>query len=477
MQKALGNALKVINFHPEAQEKVDPLQHFCNRKEDIAKYLEDATKGKSGIKWHMSCAIKFVKYDKEGNERDTVAFFTSRCVRKLPREEEETLNLSIDQEYYKMFVDCQEFQREGSGWAIDEVLYLKLMMAKYVPLKGSQYVELPPKVKNSKVVINIQNEDDKCFLWSALASLHRVDHNKQRVEHYILYESKLNMSGIAYPVAVKDVPKFEKQNNISVNVFGYEEGYYLLYISKNQKERHVNLLLIEKGGKTHYCLITDLNKMLHSQTKHNGRKFFCTFCLHGFIRKDLLDQHKPMCEKHGAQCTELPSGKDKFMTFKVSFVIYADFECILSPLQNGKNKTHLHEPCGYSYLVVSALDEEQREVACYRGDNVVEHIFDDMIKESDYLLERLKTNIPMIFTEEDEQQHRATNACFICQEHMPPNDKVRDHCHFTGKYRGAANFKCNLAFKHPKTIPAFYHNLEGYDSHLLMQHLGKYKKM
>ena len=49
-----------------------------------------------------------------------------------------------------MFVDCQEFQREGSGWAIDEVVYLKLMMAKYVPLKGSQYIDLPPKVKKFK---------------------------------------------------------------------------------------------------------------------------------------------------------------------------------------------------------------------------------------------------------------------------------------------------------------------------------------
>ena len=75
------------------------------------------------------------------------------------------------------------------------------------------------------------------------------------------------MNGIVYSVAVKDVPKFEKQNDISVNVFGYEEGYYPLYISRNQNKRHVNLLLIEKSGKTHYCMITDLNKMLHSQTK------------------------------------------------------------------------------------------------------------------------------------------------------------------------------------------------------------------
>ena len=74
MQKELGNALKVITFYPEGQGKVDPLQLFSNRKEDIAKYLENATKGRSGIKWHMSCAIKFVKYDKEGKEVDTVAF-------------------------------------------------------------------------------------------------------------------------------------------------------------------------------------------------------------------------------------------------------------------------------------------------------------------------------------------------------------------------------------------------------------------
>ena len=140
MQNALGNALNVITFHPEGQEKVDPLKLFSNRKEDIAKYLEDAAKGRSGIKWHMSCAIKFVKYDKEGNEIDTVAFFTSRCVNKLPQEDEETLYLSIDQANYKI-VDCQEFQREGSGWAIDEVLYLKLMMAKYIPFKGSHYID------------------------------------------------------------------------------------------------------------------------------------------------------------------------------------------------------------------------------------------------------------------------------------------------------------------------------------------------
>ena len=53
------------------------------------------------------------------------------------------------------------------------------MMAKYVPLKGSQYIDLPPKVKNSKAVINIQNDDDKRFLWSLLAFMKQTTLEKE----------------------------------------------------------------------------------------------------------------------------------------------------------------------------------------------------------------------------------------------------------------------------------------------------------
>ena len=56
---------------------------------------------------------------------------------------------------------------------------------------------------------------------------YNVVHNHQhgyRVEKYIPYENELNMEGITYPVAVKDIPKFEKQDDISVNVYGYEDG-------------------------------------------------------------------------------------------------------------------------------------------------------------------------------------------------------------------------------------------------------------
>ena len=104
------------------------------------------------MKWHMNCGIQFVKYDKDGNKQDTVGFFTSRCVIKLPGEDMDMLNASIDQSYLKMFAVCQEFQKEGSGWVVDEVLHLKLLIGKYKLLKGLQYFELPKE--NSKITIH-----------------------------------------------------------------------------------------------------------------------------------------------------------------------------------------------------------------------------------------------------------------------------------------------------------------------------------
>ena len=145
MEKALGKALRVTTFKPEGGKNNDFLQMFSNRKEDVAEYLENETKGTNAVKLHMNCAIQFVKYDKEGNKQDTVRFFTSRCIIKFPGEDMDMLNASIEWSYLKMFADCQEFQKEGSGWAEDEVLHLKLLIRKYKPLKVHNTLNYPRK--------------------------------------------------------------------------------------------------------------------------------------------------------------------------------------------------------------------------------------------------------------------------------------------------------------------------------------------
>ena len=77
----------------------------------------------------------------------------------------------------------------------------------------------------------------------------------------------------------------------------------------------------------------------------------------------------------------------------------------------------------------------------------------------------------MIFTEEDRKHFNNASDCWICGEELG-NDRVRDHCHFTGRYRGPAHNSCNLKYRKPKNISVFFHNLSGYDSHLFIKKLG-----
>ena len=79
----------------------------------------------------------------------------------------------------------------------------------------------------------------------------------------------------------------------------------------------------------------------------------------------------------------------------------------------------------------------------------------------------------MIFTKEDRSTFEKATVCWICQKEFDESKKVRDHCHFTGKYREAARNLCNLLFKRPNFTPVIFHNLSGYDSHLFVKNLGK----
>ena len=74
-------------------------------------------------------------------------------------------------------------------------------------------------------------------------------------------------------------------------------------------------------------------------------------------------------------------------------------------------------------------------------------------------------------TRKDEIAHQNAEHCHICDQKLN-NDKVRDHCHLTGEYRGAAHDYCNKNYRIPKFFPVIFHNLTGYDSHIFVKNLG-----
>ena len=79
-------------------------------------------------------------------------------------------------------------------------------------------------------------------------------------------------------------------------------------------------------------------------------------------------------------------------------------------------------------------------------------------------------------TIEDENNYQNSQDCWICNEKLD-KDKVRDHCHITGKYRGAAHSQCNLKLKIPKKLPIIFHNLEGYDGHIIFKELNNFNNI
>ena len=74
---------------------------------------------------------------------------------------------------------------------------------------------------------------------------------------------------------------------------------------------------------------------------------------------------------------------------------------------------------------------------------------------------------------EEEEQFQSSNICWICEKLIDDDDeKVRDHCHLTGKFRGAAHWSCNLQLTEKVLI--IFHNLRGYDSHLIFDELKNF---
>ena len=79
-------------------------------------------------------------------------------------------------------------------------------------------------------------------------------------------------------------------------------------------------------------------------------------------------------------------------------------------------------------------------------------------------------------TIEDENNYQNSQDCWICNEKLD-RDKVRDYCHITGKYRGLAHSQCNLKVKIPKKLPIIFHNLEGYDGHIIFKELNNFNNI
>ena len=109
-------------------------------------------------------------------------------------------------------INLVDYQKNGSGWYYKEVISFEIHIVDYKPIKGSSYIPLPDFLLRKKAIINMENKDDKCFLWCVLRYLHPVQKIASRINDLREYENDLNFKGIDFPIRVKDIQKFENQN-------------------------------------------------------------------------------------------------------------------------------------------------------------------------------------------------------------------------------------------------------------------------
>ena len=113
-------------------------------------------------------------------------------------------------------------------------------------------------------------------------------------------------------------------------------------------------------------------------------------------------------------------------------------------------------------------DKCSKRIVVYRGKNIAYKFIEAILQEYEYCKKVIKKqfNKNLIMAEEEKEKFQSSNTCWICEK-LIEYENLRDHCEITGKFRGAAHWSCNINLQSTKKFPVIFHNLRGYDSHLI----------
>ena len=283
-------------------------------------------------------------------------------------------------------------------------------------MSGSTHVKLPKELDHPlKGLINIKNDDNKCFLWCHVRHLHcegvklsRITKKDREIAEGLSY------SGVDFPVLKKDYSKISLMNEININVFCYEDKVvFPVYLFDHSLNDNMDLLLISNQ---------DVN------IKDSNRLMFKKICLQCFSSEKVLKEHGRVCLViNSGQNVKLEKGfieyKSYFKQILAPFKIHADFECLLKGCDSGVNnncfsytsKYQDHISCSFVYKVVCVDDKYSKNVALYRGQNAVYKLIQYIFKEYDYCRNVMKKhfNKNLVMTAKEEEEFERSNICWI----------------------------------------------------------------
>jgi hypothetical protein len=182
-----------------------------------------------------------------------------------------------------ILASLDEFQERDSGWALSRILNLTVNVNKCNPMRVGCWMKIPLGIRLKNAVVNVLSENDTCFARAVVAALYPAKQNAERCGSYPDYATVLNLDGIKFPIDLKQIGKFERQNDVSINVFTTREGIEKdkygrgagsnaivpLRLTNDKRDRHVNLLYLRdtlRGvNRGHFAWIKNLSRLVNSQ--------------------------------------------------------------------------------------------------------------------------------------------------------------------------------------------------------------------
>ena len=323
----------------------------------------------------------------------------------------------------------------------------------------------------------------------------------------IKYANAFNWHDIDFPPTYEDYITFERLNEaVSLNILYVplnEVNICPEHISKRNFDKKHQVVLVKIGddkGKWHFLALPSnldedgirrpkksISRLMEGISSNSHDDFYCYGCLHSFQTEIALKNHVDLCKNNKFAEIELPNEENKFKKYnpggkslKMNTVIYADFESILVP-NNTYSKENAsdgvidkHIACGYSINVVDNHSNRCKQTY-YRGDDAISR-FCKEIRAIAYEKISFYKRQMIELTLEERKEYKDATYCHIYKKvfgDKKKHRKVRDHDHYTGKYRGATHSICNLRYSAPKDIPVLFHNGTNYDFNLIITELAE----
>ena len=245
--------------------------------------------------------------------------------------------------------------------------------------------------------------------------------------------------------------------------------------------------------KWHYLAVKSIARLFRGITSSNNRDFYCLGCLHSFRTDNALKKHERLCDNHDYCEIVMPTEDNNALKYnrgekslKVANIIYMDLESLLIKQQSSQNnpeKSYTEKLLlGYSINLVRSYEPNKNIRNFYRGKDCIKKLCEDLKTQAMEVINfEKKDMIPL--TDDEIKYYEERKYCHICKRKFGTDEngknkfklycKVRDHCHYTEKYRGAAHSICNLRYKIQRESPVVLHNGSTYDCHFIIKELAK----